>query len=118
MIRLVGLPLVLVGTACRPDDQTTESVDPREVRAALEPAVAAHLDSGTVAFRARDLDGALRHYRTVTELAPDVAAGWFGVYLTEQARGNAAEAAEALERARSLAPGASLLHPERGDTLR
>lgn len=110
--------LALWTGACRPDDQRTETVDPEAVRAELAPIVAVQLDSGTVAFRARDLEGALRHYRRATELAPDVAGGWFGVYMTERARGNVDAAAEALGRARGAAPGASLLFDEEGDTLR
>jgi tetratricopeptide (TPR) repeat protein len=114
----IAAALVALAGACRPDDQRTETLDPEAVRAELAPAVAAQLDSGTVAFRARDLEAALRHYRRATELAPDQAGGWFGVHMTERALGNVEAAAEALERARSAAPGASLLFDEEGDTLR
>jgi tetratricopeptide (TPR) repeat protein len=114
----VAAALALVIGACRPDDQRTETVDPEAVRAELAPEVAAQLDSGTVTFRARDLEAALRHYRRATELAPDLAGGWFGLYMTERALGNTDAAAEALARARGAAPGASLLFDEEGDTLR
>jgi Flp pilus assembly protein TadD len=109
-----GLATALALTAllaCRPDDQRTESVDPAALLASLDVAVVAALDSGNAAFRAGDLEGAARHYRRVTESAPETAAGWFGLYMVEQARGNEQAAEAALERARGVAPGASLLRP-------
>jgi predicted TPR repeat methyltransferase len=62
------------------------------------------LDSANAAFEADDFEGALRHYQAVTEGAPGVAAGWFGMYMVHDARGEEAAAAEALARARELAP--------------
>ena len=106
--------------ACRPDDQRTDTLDPREAmqaRAEMSPAVVAQLDSGTAAFRAGDYEGALGHYTRVTELDPVNAPGWFGVYMAEQALGRPEAAAAALDRARGVVPGATLLHPAPGDTL-
>ena len=52
------------------------------------------------------------------ELNPDAAAAWFGVYMAEKALGNEEAAAEALERAQDVQPGATLLHPSEADTIR
>jgi Flp pilus assembly protein TadD len=80
----------------------------------MPPAAVAQLDSGTVAFRMDDFEGALRHYTRVTEIDPDIAAGWFGVYMAEDALGHSDRAAAALERARGVVPGATLLHDGEG----
>lgn len=115
-----GVPVLLAVVAaagCVPEDQRTDSIDMRtaeEARAELDPETVAQLDSGNVAFRARDLDAAARHYQRVTELAPELAAGWFGVYMTETMRGNTEAADSAFQRAQKLAPGASLLRPNEG----
>lgn len=105
--------------SCRPDDQRTDTLNPHEgmqARDDMAPEVVAQLDSGNAAFRADDPARALIHYRAVTELAPDLGVGWFGVYMAEEALGHAEEAEAALERARSAVPGATLLHD--GDTAR
>jgi tetratricopeptide (TPR) repeat protein len=105
---------VLTGAvSCRPDDQRTDTLDAQQgmqSREEMPPAAVAQLDSGTAAYRVDDFEGALRHYTRVTELAPDIGAGWFGVYMAEEALGRPERAAEAMERARSLVPGATLLH--------
>ena len=108
-------------TACRPDDQRTDSIDPVEAmqrRENFEPGVVAHLDSANTLFRADRHEEALAHYRLVTELSPDVAAGWFGTYMAQHALGNETAALQALERAQSSVPGATLLHPTTADTIR
>jgi Flp pilus assembly protein TadD len=109
---VLALAVAVVG--CAPEDQRTDTIDlqaAEEARADLDPETVAQLDSGNVAFRARDMDRAVRHYRRVTELAPDLAAGWFGVYMTETMRGNTEAADSAFQQAQKLAPGASLLRP-------
>jgi Flp pilus assembly protein TadD len=67
------------------------------------------LDSGNVAYRAGDYDRALLHYTRVTEIAPDDATGWFGIYMAQEALGNQAAADSAIEEARRRNPGASLI---------
>jgi tetratricopeptide (TPR) repeat protein len=112
---------VSTSLSCRPEDQRTDSLDPQEAlqeRASLDPAVVKHLDSGSVLFRAEDLEGALEQYRRATELDPDAAAAWFGVYMAEHALGNMGAATEALQRAQRQVPGATLLHPTDSDTIR
>jgi tetratricopeptide (TPR) repeat protein len=106
--------LVMLATlACsRPDDQETGSVeqeDMEEARSEISAAARAALDSGNAAYKAKDYDRARAHYNRVTQLEKDAPAGWFGIYMTEQARGNAAAADSALGRAQKHAPGASLL---------
>jgi len=103
---------LLLAAACRPDDQTTESISRESVRSAREdlvPALVAQLDSGNAALRANRFDAAATHFRRATEIDADHAAAWFGLYLSEAALGNTERAEEALSRARSVAPGASLL---------
>ena len=123
--RFVTLGVILGALAvvpgCRPDDQRTDSVDPvaaRQERESWDPAMAAQLDSGNAAIRADEHAVAREHFTRVTEMAPDVAAGWFGLYLAEQGMGNQEAAAAALEQARSLASGATLIHPSEGDSAR
>jgi len=119
-----GTVLVLAlaaAVSCRPDDQRTETMDPQEAiqkREEMDPRIVGHLDSGSVLFRANDYDGALSEYRAATELDPDVGAAWFGVYMAEHALGNDSAAAVALERAQKVVPGATLIHPTSGDTIR
>ena len=116
----IGLVLVLgIGSAfsgCRQpgEDQTTGSIEAEDVkqeRAQRSPQFIAQLDSGNAAYRAQDYERALRHYQEVTRINEKEAAGWFGIYMTELVRGNAAAADLALKRAQERAPGASLIHP-------
>lgn len=117
---MVLLSLVAVAS-CRPEDQRTDSIDLEEAlraRESLAPEVVAHLDSGSAAFRVDDYERARDHYLMAVELNPDAAAAWFGVYMAEKALGNEEAAAEALERAQDVQPGATLLHPSEADTIR
>jgi len=99
--------------------QRTESLDVQgpSTRAQLSPAVVEALDAGSEAFRADDFESALEHYTRAAELAPDEASGWFGIYMANEAMGDTAAAQAALETARELAPGASILHPTPDDTV-
>lgn len=116
------LALAVLMAACgRPDDQTTESLDPVEAlrrREEMPAQLREQLDSGSAAFRAADMQGALDHYTAATQIDPEAAAAWFGVYMAQKAMGNATEALAALERVQELAPGATLVHPSEGDTSR
>jgi len=107
LLVLAGLPLL---AACPPEDQRTDTVDQEEVAQALSPEARAQLDSANAAYRDGEYESALAHFRSVTEMAPDDATGWFGIFMTNNALGNAEAAQEALEEARSRAPGASLIH--------
>lgn len=120
MRRSIAFSLVVLALAgCRPDDQRTETIDPRaqETRAEMSAEAVAQLDSGNAAMRDDAFEAALGHYRRVVELEPDQASGWFGLFMANNALGNGAAADSALERAQGLVPGASLMHPSPEDTL-
>lgn len=123
MITRIGLTVVLAlaaAVSCRPDDQQTSDLDPSggaQARANMSAEAVAELDSGNVAMRRDDYETAVEHYTRVTELEPDFGSGWFGLYMAHTELGNEDEAAAALERARNIVPGATLLHPEPGDTF-
>jgi tetratricopeptide (TPR) repeat protein len=108
--------LLLIGAlACMPDDQRTDTLDPHEgmgERQDMAPEVVVQLDSGSAAFRNDDFERALTHYTRVTELDPENGPGWFGVYMAEDALGRPDQAQAALNRARTLVPGGTLLHPD------
>ena len=113
---LVALTTGLLMAACQPDDQRTDSLDPRSAGRSLTAEAAAQLDSGNAAYRMGTHESALRHYHRVTQLAPDEASGWFGLFMAHTALGQDSAAAAALSQARGIAPGASLLHGQPGDT--
>ncbi|HUF11716.1 MAG TPA: hypothetical protein VMN78_01285 [Longimicrobiales bacterium] len=109
-----SLLIATFAAGCTPDDQETGSISADDVRAAAErftPEVRAQLDSGNAAYRRHDWDSALRHYETAAAREPDATAAWFGVYMAQRALGDTLAARDALERARRLAPGATIMHP-------
>lgn len=112
---------VVAAAGCqRPDDQRTDTISADQVRQAreqLSPAVVAQLDSGNLAYRARNYEEARRHYQAAAQADPEAGAAWFGVYMAEQALGNLAAADSAMRRAQQLQPGASLIHPGPADTV-
>ena len=122
--RLAMVVLLASAASCNPapEDQRTDTMDVpqavRQERESLPVEVTAQLDSGSAAFRADDYQAALAHYTKATEIAPDVAAAWFGVYMAHEALGDADAAREALAKAQEVEPGATLIHPTRDDTIR
>lgn len=110
---LVALAFVVLGgLACVPEDQRTDTIDAEtweEARTQYTPELRAQLDSGNASYRSADYETALVHYERALEMEDDVAAAWFGVYMAHHALGNLEVADSALERARALLPGASLL---------
>lgn len=120
MIRRTGFAVLALLVACAPpEDQETGTIrdqDVRQAREELPPELVAALDSGNAAYRRGAYQDALSAYRRVVDHDEGVAAGWFGIYMAELALGNPEAADSAMARARDLAPGASLIHPER-DTL-
>lgn len=121
MIRsgLVTIVVILLGACAPPDDQETGSIQDQDVRQAREnlaPEITSALDSGNAAYRRGDYREALGYYEDIVEQDDDVAAGWFGVYMAQLALGNTEGADSAMMRAQDLAPGASLLRPERDTT--
>lgn len=120
--RFVVFVLLMAATAsCKPNDQRTDTFDPEEAmqhRDELPAEVVAELDSGSADYRADDHQAALAHYQRAAELAPDAPAAWFGVYMAQHALGNQEAAQDALKKARSVSPSATLLRPSQGDTVR
>lgn len=108
--------IAVLAVGCqRADDQRTDTMTDRDVLAArdqLDPAVLAALDSGNVAYRARDYQRSLDHYRDAVGMQDELAAGWFGIYMAELALGNLDAAEAAMARARAHAPTASLMQPD------
>ncbi|HSJ23622.1 MAG TPA: hypothetical protein VK929_02985 [Longimicrobiales bacterium] len=119
-----ALAAVVVLAGCRQDgvqdDQRTDTVSPRtmeDARAGWPDGLAELIDDANEAYSAGDYDEANRLYRQAADVAPNVTATWFGIYMAEHARGNVAAADSAMARAQSLAPEASLIHVGPGDTL-
>jgi tetratricopeptide (TPR) repeat protein len=112
---LTALLIVTALAGCRPEDQRTDSVDPmagEQMRSSWSSEVVAAVDAGNAAIRADSFDVAKAHFQSVIELRPDLAVGWFGLYMAERGLGNEEAAAEALEEAQRIQTGASLIHPE------
>lgn len=111
---VAALLTVALSWGCSPpDDQRTETLDPTTAGREISGEARIQLDSGNAAFRVQDFEQALIHFTRVTELEPDDATGWFGLYMAHDAMGNTEAADSAIARARSEAPGASLIR----DTL-
>lgn len=69
------------------------------------------LDSGNILYRERDYAGALRQFEAATQLDPQLAAGWYGVGMTQSALGNSDDADLAMAEVHRLAPEITLEHP-------
>lgn len=112
-VALLGA-LVACGREGPPEDQLTGSVDSAAWEQArnLPADVRAALDSGNAAYRRDDFAAAREHYLRATQLGPDQSAAWFGLSMVERELGNIAAADSAMQRVQSLAPGASLVHPD------
>jgi tetratricopeptide (TPR) repeat protein len=67
-------------------------------------------DYGIGLFFQRDLIGAERAFRTVTQLAPEAVDGWVNLGLIYQVEGDVAAARPALEKALALDPGLARTH--------
>ncbi|MEO7456483.1 MAG: tetratricopeptide repeat protein [Gemmatimonadaceae bacterium] len=64
--------------------------------AIIGPRAKAALDSGNALYRKKEYAAALVHYREASELAPQHAAPFFGIYMVARATGKAAMADSAL----------------------
>jgi tetratricopeptide (TPR) repeat protein len=121
MVAALAAAVILGG--CRrdlPDDQRTDTVTPRtmeQARAGWPEGLAELIDGANAAYSHGDYDEANQLYRQAAALAPNVTAGWFGIYMAEHARGNIEAADSAIARAQALAPEASLIHGSIHDTL-
>ena len=120
---VAGLALAAAAavTGCRPTEQKTETLDAQaaaQARENLPQEVVAQIDSGNAAFRAGDHQAALDHFTRAKDLKDDVAAAWFGIYMSQHALGNEEAAQEAFTKAQKISPGATLIHPTGTDTSR
>lgn len=104
--------LVLAAGACGGGDGPAAR-GPAGGTAALSPDVKVQVDSGNAAYRDRDFDAALRHFREAARLDPDQAVAWYGVQMAASAAGERAAADSAAARLRALAPSAppAVHHP-------
>ena len=66
----------------------------------LSPAARTALDSANAAFKAKDYDTALRHYRLAAAATPNHAAPWFGINMVARATHNQALADSAMTEVR------------------
>jgi tetratricopeptide (TPR) repeat protein len=114
---LAAAAALLVACSGGPED-TAEKVPltPPEQSTALKGPEHIQLDSGNVAYRAKQYEQALRYYKSAAQLKPDFSAAWFGVYMAEDKLGNKEGAAEAMERAKTLGAAAALHHPTAPDS--
>ena len=109
--RLVVLALALVATACTvkqeapkiPLSQATAADSARRAASAhalIGPAARAALDSGNQLYRKKAYAEALAQYRVASELAPQHAAPYFGIYMVARATRDSAMADSALAASR------------------
>jgi tetratricopeptide (TPR) repeat protein len=82
-----------------------------EVVEELPAGLQIQLDSGNAAYRTRDYHAALRHFENAAEIAPGLAAGWYGIGMTQAALGNREAADSAMMEVHRLAPEVPLQHP-------
>lgn len=114
----LAMTLALAACGDGAPEQRTETLSPREAQEArdrLPPEVAAALDSGNAAYRRGDYEEARSRFRGIVDEDSSVTAAWFGIYMAEQALGNAEAANAALDRAGELSGGASMMHPAPGE---
>jgi tetratricopeptide (TPR) repeat protein len=99
------LALAALVAACGGEPASRTTIGAEEDRTGGLPAeLQTPIDSGNIAFRARDYETALRHYRQAASLAPDEPTGWFGVVMAADAMGNRELADSARARIDRIAP--------------
>lgn len=99
---------VLTAAACgttKTDNGSPASGDANKLPLAAKAA----LDSGNMAYRAKQLDVALTYFRQAAVEAPKHAAPWFGLYMVASEQKNAALADSAMARVRELSGDQSAL---------
>lgn len=104
---------MLSGSACGGDDElgrrtlgatgdNTADMQARATESQLPLTAIAALDAGNAAYRAKQMDQAIAHYREATALAPDHVAPWYGVFMAASEMRNTALADSAMARVRKL----------------
>ena len=127
ILRQSALMMVLcTAVACSPESDApkvplgqrvpADSAQPvaAAAHAVIGPRAKAALDSGNALYRKKQYAAALVHYREASELAPQHAAPFFGIYMVARATGKAAMADSALAAIRvrngPLPPAPHTLH--------
>jgi hypothetical protein len=110
-LTLIMFAIALVG--CSNDSQDRVPLDGtlEEIVEELPPELQSQLDSANAAYRDRDYETALVLFERVTDEAPGLAAGWYGIGMTHTAMGNHAAADSAMMQVHRLAPEVPLQHP-------
>lgn len=107
----VTLGIFVLACEAGTDDQRTGTItqeEARQARQGLPAEMAAVLDSGNAAYRREDYEAARGYFRKLVERDSTLAAGWFGIYMTEKALGNQDAAEAALEEAARHSGSSSL----------
>lgn len=89
---------------------TTDGPPVDQLPPGMTPMAAAHLDSGNVAFRARQYDQAMVYYRKAVLDVPEHAAPWYGIFMVAQATKNSALADSASKAIATRTGGQDLLN--------
>lgn len=113
MVVLVGITAL---AACDRNEQQGDSFlqndeAMEQARAGWPEGLGTLIDRGNTAYREGRYDDSAEAFQEATELAPDVAAGWFGLHMAESARGNHAAADSARMQAEAITPGLGAGHP-------
>ena len=107
---VVVLTAGLVSSACS-RSESGDRVTLVGAQRTLPADARAQLDSGNLAFRARDLDAAKRHYQRASKQAADHTAPWTGLMMVARATGDSVALQQAMRRIEQLSPGTSTSHP-------
>jgi tetratricopeptide (TPR) repeat protein len=104
------LSAVAVGAACQTDDAAAnrvtlgEAAEQQQQGGGLPAAIQTHIDEGNAAYRAKDYEGALKHYQAAAEQDPNQPTPWFGVAMAASAMGDEELAESARQRVQQLDP--------------
>jgi tetratricopeptide (TPR) repeat protein len=111
----MAILLTLAIAACGNDGQERVPLEGpgslEEMESELPAEIQEQLDSANTAYRSGEYDEALALFQEVTEMAPGLAAGWYGVGMTHQAMGDTEAAEAAMMEVHQLAPDLPLQHP-------
>lgn len=111
--------VVLSGSACGRDDElgrhalgatgdNAADMQARSAESKLPVSAIAALDAGNAAFRNKQMEQAMAHYREAIAIAPESPAPWYGVFMAASEMKNPALADSAMERVRKLSPDPSM----------
>jgi tetratricopeptide (TPR) repeat protein len=114
---VLALSVAACGTQTDEANRTTLGGEPAQQGGGLPAEIQAPIDSGNVAYRARDYEAALRHYQVATSRSENEPTAWFGVAMAAEAMGNRALADSARSRINRLAPDLNVSgHTDASDT--